>query len=74
MNLADNAQVVGELCVGRKCIEIAKLGIDVEVQQERDLGVRGSLPDDDAISMSHCLGVTWCPLIQTNASLPALEA
>src|SRR6185436_19588794 len=52
MNLADNAQVVGELCVGRKCIEIAKLGIDVEIQQERHPGILASLPDDYSISIT----------------------
>ena len=50
MNLADNAQVVGESFVGRKCVEISELGIDVELQQERHLGVFGSLPDDHSIS------------------------
>ena len=74
MNPPDHAQVIGEIHVGILSVEVSELGIDVELQQERHPGVRGSLPDDDAISMSHCLGVTWCPLIQTNASLPALEA
>src|SRR5688572_13818064 len=52
MNLADNAEVVGELFVGRQCIEISKLGIDVEVQQERHSGIVGSLPDDYSISIT----------------------
>ena len=37
LNLADNAQMVGESVVGVKCIEISDLGIDVEPQQERHL-------------------------------------
>jgi len=45
--------------VGRKCIEISKLGIDVEVQQERHPGILGSLPDDDSISITLVVGLSW---------------
>ena len=50
MNVADNAEVVGVRFVRRKCVGIAELGIDVEPQQERHLGVWRSFPDDDPIS------------------------
>ena len=52
MNVADNAEVVGERFVGRKCIEISELSVDVEPQQEGHLGVRSSFPDDDPISIA----------------------
>src|SRR4030095_680345 len=45
MNLADSPQMVGESFVAIKGIEISELGIDVEVQQKRHLGVVGSFPD-----------------------------
>jgi hypothetical protein len=41
MNLADAAQVVGERLVAILSVEISELGIDVELQQERHLGVPG---------------------------------
>ena len=50
MNIADNAQMVGESFVAIKGIEISELGIDVELQQERHLGVVGSFPDYDSLS------------------------
>ena len=42
--------MVGESFVAIKCIEISELGIVVEPQQERHLGVVGSLPDYDSLS------------------------
>ena len=49
MNLADNAQMVGEGGVAVEGVEISNLGIVVELQQERDLRVFGILPDDNSI-------------------------
>jgi hypothetical protein len=58
VNFADNAQVVGVNFVAVLGVEISDLGIDVELQQERDVSVWGSFPDDDSISISlvACLG------------------
>ena len=59
MNLAGNAQVVGERLVAIQGVEISELGIDVELQQERHLGVCGSFPDDDSISITIVVCL-WC--------------
>src|SRR4051794_30317616 len=49
MDLADNAQMVGESRVGIGRVEIADLGIDVEPQEQRHVGVIGRLPNHDPI-------------------------
>ena len=57
MNLAANAQVVGERLVAALGVEIAELGVDVELQQERHVRVRGSFPDDDSVFIAFVLAV-----------------
>ncbi len=52
MNVALNAQMVGEGVVAILGVEIADLGIDVELQQEWHRRVCGSFPDDHAISIA----------------------
>jgi hypothetical protein len=49
LTVANDAQVIGEGFVGRGGVEVPDLGVDVELQQERHLGVVGGLPDDDAV-------------------------
>jgi hypothetical protein len=52
MNIAGNAQVVGESLSLSRVLRYRSLGIDVELQQERHLSVFGSFPDDDSISIT----------------------
>ena len=44
MDLARNAQVVGEGLVAVQGVEISELGVDVELQQERHLSASGQFP------------------------------
>jgi hypothetical protein len=52
MNIAGSAQVVGESPDAIKGVEISELCVDVELQQEWHLGVFGSFPDYDSISIT----------------------
>src|SRR6185503_9222096 len=57
VNLADNAQMVGESFVAVKGIEVTDLSIVVEPQQERHLGVVRSLPNNNSILVT--LAAVW---------------
>src|SRR5689334_1580898 len=59
MNIAGNAQVVGESLVAIKGVEISELGIDVELQQKRHFSVLAGFPDYHSISVTTVVCL-WC--------------
>jgi len=49
VHLADVAKMVCEGLAAVEGVEVANLGVVVEPQKERNLGVLGVLPDDNSI-------------------------
>jgi hypothetical protein len=43
VHVAGDAEMVGERLVAVERVQVAELGVDVELQQERHLRIRGSL-------------------------------